>query len=193
MMKPTDQLKKEHEAILRLLRVLEKICTRVEAGQEAEVAHLDQILEFLRVFADRCHHGKEERFLFPALEAAGMPKAGGPIGVMLQEHDAGRKYVQALSEASAAYAQGDLKAGDALVTAARAYATHLRQHIEKENTVLFPMADLMLSEAKQNSILDDFDRMEDEVIGQGKHEAFHCLLDRLSGIYLQGSCSDVDV
>ncbi|NKE72657.1 hemerythrin domain-containing protein [Candidatus Manganitrophus noduliformans] len=184
-MKPTDQLKKEHEAILLLLRVLDKVAARLEAGERVDATDLDRMLEFIRIFADRCHHGKEETFLFPALEEAGMPREGGPVGVMLQEHDQGRRYVEALSKAVAGYQADDPEAAASFAASARSYIQHLTQHIEKENHILFPMADRFLSDGKQKALLNAFDRIEEEVVGKGKHEEFHLLLDHLSEVYLK--------
>jgi len=66
-MTPTEQLKEEHEAIKLMLRILDKVCDKLESGEEVNPEHLDQILEFIKVFADKCHHGKEEDLLFQQL------------------------------------------------------------------------------------------------------------------------------
>ena len=106
-MNPIEELKDEHQAVKLTLQILAKISARLSQGKEVDLAHLDQVLDFLKTFVDKCHHGKEEDLLFPAMEREGVPRDGGPIGVMLQEHDLGRGYVQALSQGVAA-----LKAGD---------------------------------------------------------------------------------
>jgi hemerythrin-like domain-containing protein len=100
---------------------------------------LDQLIEFFIVFVDKCHHGKEEELLFPALEAIGVQRDGGPIGVMLAEHQQGREYVQKMNEAFSQYNEGDRAAATKLAKNARAYIALLRQHIDKENNVLFPI------------------------------------------------------
>ena len=82
-----EQLKKEQAAIETMLEILDAVCFRLKAGEKIDPAHLTQIVEFIRGFADRCHHGKEEEIFFPALEVAGIPKEGGPIGVMLGQHE----------------------------------------------------------------------------------------------------------
>ncbi len=63
-MRPTEELKREHEAIKLMLRILEKVSEKLESGEDVNTDHLDKILEFIQVFADKCHHGKEEDFLF---------------------------------------------------------------------------------------------------------------------------------
>ncbi|MGQ9493468.1 MAG: hemerythrin domain-containing protein [Anaerolineae bacterium] len=95
-MRATEQLMEEHRAIETVLNILENVCQRLETGKAVDAEHLEHILEFIRIFADRCHHGKEEDLLFPAMEKAGIPREGGPIGVMLIEHVQGRNYVRGM-------------------------------------------------------------------------------------------------
>ena len=186
-MKPTEQLKEEHEAIKLMLRISEKVCEKLESGEEVDPEHLEQIVEFIKVFADKCHHGKEEDLLFTAMEEAGIPKKGGPIGVMLTEHDMGRGYVKGMSEAVAKYKAGDRKVSSAIVGNARNYIALLTQHIDKEDNILYPMADMHLSEERQKELLEEFERVEREKIGVGKHEEFHELLNHLRKVYLKDS------
>jgi hemerythrin-like domain-containing protein len=184
-MKPTEQLKEEHQLIKLMLRIAEKVCEKLESGEEVDPEHLERIVEFIRVFADKCHHGKEEDLLFAAMEEVGIPRKGGPIGVMLTEHDMGRGYVKGMSEAIAKYKAGDRKASSAIVENARNYIALLTQHIDKEDNVLYPMADMHLSEERQKELLEEFEVVEREKIGVGKHEQFHKLLEHLKQVYLK--------
>lgn len=183
-MTPNEQLKEEHEAIRLMLRILEGVCTKLQAGEKVDPEHLDKILEFIKVFADKCHHGKEEDVLFPAMEETGIPKQGGPIGVMLAEHDTGRNYVRGMSEAVARYKTGDHEASSQLVENTKGYVALLRQHIEKEDNVLYPLGDARISEEKQQELLQGFENIEQERVGPGRHEEFHKLLHHLKEIYL---------
>lgn len=110
-MKATEELKNEHEGIALMLRVMQVIGEKAGRGETLDSAHLDGIIAFLTVFVDTCHHGKEEEFLFPALEAAGVARQNGPIGVMLSEHESGRKRVARIKEAWGGYGAGDRSAG----------------------------------------------------------------------------------
>jgi len=183
-MTPTEQLKEEHQAIKLMLSILEGMSQKLEAGQVVSTEHLEQSLEFIRLFADKCHHGKEEDVLFPAMEAAGIPREGGPIGVMLLEHDAGRGYVKGLGEAVARYKAGDRRAASAMMENARNYIALLTQHIFKEDNILYPMADMRLSPARQAQMLEEFDAIERERLGPGKHEELHRMLEHLQGVYV---------
>jgi hemerythrin-like domain-containing protein len=183
-MKPTQELSREHEAIKVMLRVVGRVCDRVDAGTAVEPDHLDRIVEFIQVFADKCHHAKEEDRLFPAMAAAGIPVQGGPIGVMLAEHVKGREYARAVKEAIPGYRAKD-KDGTARLTAnARGYAALLGPHIDKENHILYPMADRILSAETQKDLEREFARIEEEIVGHGVHERFHALLEELAALYL---------
>lgn len=183
-MKATDELKKEHEAVELMLRILQTVAGKLKGGERVNTEHLDGILEFLSIFVDKCHHGKEEEFLFPALEAAGVPRDGGPIGVMLDEHEQGRKLVAKLKTAVTPYRSGDQTVAADIQQTINEYVALLTHHIIKENTVLFPMEDARLSPNQDIELFEAFERLERERIGPGKHEEFHALLDRLQDIYL---------
>jgi hemerythrin-like domain-containing protein len=180
-----EQLKKEHAGIETMLKILDAICIKLRGGEKVDPEHLDRIVEFIRVFADRCHHGKEEEIFFPALEQAGIPKEGGPIGVMLGEHDRLRGLVHGLAETVDRYRAGEEKAGDGILLYATDYAATLRGHIEKENKVLFKMAEMHLAPEKEQELAERFEVMEVEKIGEGTHEKLHALLNRLEGFYLR--------
>lgn len=182
-MKAIDSLKDEHQGVTLMLRVLEEVSARIERGETLKQEHLDGILEFLSVFVDTCHHGKEEDFLFPALEAAGVQKQGGPIGVLLEEHETGRSLVSKIRTASA-FLQEDPAASKAFSIAAHEYAMLLTQHIEKEDNALFPLAEKTLGADMDAELFESFERLERERIGAGKHEAFHKLLEDLERAYL---------
>jgi hemerythrin-like domain-containing protein len=180
-----EQLKKEHAAIETMLKILDAVCGRLQAGEKIDPAHLTEIVEFFRGFADRCHHAKEEEILFPALEKVGIPKAGGPIGVMLYEHDQMRGYVKGLAEAVDRYGAGEVARRGEIIRHASEYAATLRRHIEKENQILFRLAEMRLGPDKEQELAERFEVMEVEKIGAGTHEPLHALLERLEGTYLR--------
>ncbi|HEY3488489.1 MAG TPA: hemerythrin domain-containing protein [Candidatus Deferrimicrobiaceae bacterium] len=182
-MKPTDELKEEHRGVEVMLRIIDRLCGRMTAGQAVPVQHLEQILEFLKVFVDTCHHGKEEEQLFPAMEAAGVPREGGPIGQMLFEHEQGRAFVRAMSAAAREYAGGAASGGVAFAAQARDYIGLLTGHIGKEDNVLYPLADQLLSPETQAGLSAAFARIEEERVGHGRHDAFHAMMHRLAEEY----------
>ncbi|MBS3166406.1 hemerythrin domain-containing protein [Candidatus Woesearchaeota archaeon] len=184
-MKPTDQLKNEHEAIRLMLKILDKICRKIEAKEKVNPKHLEQAVDFIKTFADKCHHGKEENLLFPALEESGIPKEEGPIAVMLMEHNSGREYVKNMNDSIAKYKTGYAKTIAKFIENARNYINLLEPHIDKENNILYMIADMHISDKKQKELLKQFKLVENKVIGKGKHKEYHKLLHNLKKIYLK--------
>jgi hemerythrin-like domain-containing protein len=183
-MKATEHLKKEHEAVLRMLDIMNAVALKLENGENVETGDFDAMLNFLRVFVDKCHHGKEENILFPKLVDSGIPNEGGPIGMMLYEHTNGREFIRGFAEGIARYKEGDKGAISLITGNIRGYGELLTSHIFKENNILYEMADMHLSDQEQKELLARFEQLEEEVIGQGKHEEFHKSLDKLSQLYL---------
>lgn len=184
-MNPIEDLKTEHEAVRLTLRILDKIVLEAsKTGGIPRPGDMDQLLEFFTVFVDTCHHGKEEELLFPAMEAVGVSRDGGPIGVMLKEHEEGRGHVKAKRAALNRSHDEATGAVADLSRQTRAYTELLDQHIQKENRVLFPMAIRHLSAEKLNELNDGFEKIETDKIGAGRHEAFHRMLDSLKSVYL---------
>jgi hemerythrin-like domain-containing protein len=178
-MTPTEELKHEHKVILLVLEGAEK---QVASPGRTDRASLTEMVDFFINFVDRCHHAKEEKHLFPKLEEHGIPRHGGPIGVMLDEHTQGRSLVAAMKEAlSQSQGEGDHVSADAEKNLLR-YVQLLRSHIDKENNVLFVMADRALSAEEQQDLSKAFAKVEAEEIGEGVHEKYHQLAHRLAGV-----------
>lgn len=175
----TQILRHEHEAILKMLSAAEQVADRLNRGEKARPETLDDLLEFFRLFADRCHHGKEEDLLFPLLEAKGIPREGGPIGVMLSEHEQGRSLIRQMAEAGEAFRSGTEGAGKRWAEAARGYVALLRAHIDKENNVLFLIAEQALAPGEQARLAEDFEKLEVDKMGAGTHERLHAKMDKL--------------
>jgi hemerythrin-like domain-containing protein len=141
---PTAILRDQHRNILKVAAVLEQILDGRPASAPMDHDAIADCVSFIRLYADALHHGKEEDLLFPALHECGMPKDGGPIAVMLQEHAEGRRFARAMADALPAARGGDQAAADRLAHAGRGYIHLIRGHIMKEDHVLFNMADQMI-------------------------------------------------
>jgi hemerythrin-like domain-containing protein len=175
---PTEVLVEEHALILQALDALEQKISKLESGAPADRAYFEKAVEFLRTFADKCHHGKEEHLLFKTMVDRGFPLQGGPIAVMLSEHDVGRSLIRGLAEGAAKLGQ-DPAASRQVIENGRGYIRLLRAHIDKENTILFPMADSVLGPQDQEDLGKEFERFEAEETGAGVHEASLKLLEEL--------------
>jgi hemerythrin-like domain-containing protein len=188
-MQPTRILANEHRVIEVVLNCLERITEK--AVQDSSLDHVaaDQVLDFIRIFADSCHHGKEEAHLFAAMHKKGLPTEGGPIGQMLREHQQGRAFVKAMTESLEAAAAGDQDALIAFTSNALGYIRLLRGHIRKEDTVLFPLADRLLNNKEQEELLAAFAEVESQHVLRDAHEEYLRLAESLAdrfGVSKQG-------
>jgi hemerythrin-like domain-containing protein len=133
---------------------------RFEGGDLVPAPALLEIVGFIRTFADRYHHGKEEALLFPALERRGITREGGPLGVMEYEHQVEREFTADLEQAIDLYKKGDCEAAQRFVEAARAYLRLLIGHIEKEDSVLFRIGDEVLDDDDKVALAASFTQTE---------------------------------
>lgn len=168
-MQATEILMAEHRVIETVIECLVRMTAQAESTGKLDKQSALEAIEFIKLFADKCHHAKEENRLFPAMEAKGFPRDGGPIGVMLTEHVQGRNFVTGMVESVDAAANGDGQALSLFVRNALGYASLLRPHIMKEDQILYPMAERMMTDEDDQSLLAQYDEAESEV-GEGIHE-----------------------
>ncbi|MFI5378889.1 MAG: hemerythrin domain-containing protein [Tepidisphaerales bacterium] len=157
--RPCTTLRNEHRVIERVLGVLATLVKRFRSGGGFEKDAFLDCIQFFRLFADACHHGKEEALLFPKLEARGIPRERGPIGVMLYEHQVGRDLVRRMADAIQSGENGNPTAGMQAVEAADQLVAHLSQHIAKEDNILFVMGERVLSEDDQQQLCTGFNEV----------------------------------
>jgi hemerythrin-like domain-containing protein len=181
-MKATDMLMQEHKMIEKVLNSIERQVKRVENGDKINPSFFINASDFIRGFADGCHHRKEENALFPAMVLAGIPKENGPIGQMLIEHEQGRQYNKGIRSAAEELLKGNEKIVDQLLENAKGYSKLLHQHINKENNILFPMANKAIPIKQQEELADEFERIEIEETGQGVHAKYEELAGMLISI-----------
>jgi len=172
-------LMEEHRQIEGVLSSLEAGAHRLEKGESIPPKFFVEAADFLKGFADGCHHAKEEGVLFPAMEAAGVRNEGGPIGIMLAQHEEGRRLTAAMRAAAEALAAGETAAKAEIVRNALAYVALLRGHISSEDSHLFPMVDRLFPEAKQEPLVEAFEQVEQGKMGAGEHEKYLRLAQRL--------------
>jgi len=175
-MQATDILMEEHRVIEKVLDSLETAANRLSAGQTIPMDFFLKAADFIKNFADGCHHKKEEGILFVALEANGMPRDMGPVGMMLDEHEEGRRLTRAMREGAERVQAGDATAMSQIIQNALAYVTLLRQHIQKEDHILFPMADNVIPVGQHQQIMAEFNRIENE---DDVHEKYLRIADQL--------------
>ena len=164
-MNPIEKLMAEHQIILRGIDLLESGASRLEKGENIAPDYFRKAIDFIRNYADKYHHAKEEDILFVRLGQVGFSPQMGPVAVMLYEHDQGRGFVSGMENAINRYEAGDASAAKDIVRNANEYAALLRQHIHKEDMVLYPMAQNALGEAGINQMQPEFDKVESEKAG----------------------------
>jgi hemerythrin-like domain-containing protein len=162
-MKPTQVMEAEHRIIETVIKALGGVAAALAQDQRADVAMLATAVEFLRVYADQLHHGKEETLFFPMLIKRGVPPQGCPIGGLSHEHEKGRGLVKVLAEQAPAYAQGKPGAKQSLIETLRAILDLYQNHIWKEDAMVFPMADKVLSAADQAELCEKFAELDRRV------------------------------
>ncbi len=177
-MQATEILMEEHRVIERVLAAMEVAVPRLEAKQIGPGFFIDAA-DFIKGFADGCHHKKEEGVLFPAMLAHGVRDQGGPIGVMTDEHNQGRVFTMAMRKAAESLQAGDESARAAVAANAQAYINLLHQHLAKVDAVLFPMADRVIPVVSQDKLNEDFERIGCEETGAGVQEKYLALADAL--------------
>jgi len=179
-MKPTDILTEEHRIIEQVLECLGVIVERSESDRKLDGQSAREAVSFFRHFADRCHHAKEEDHLFPAMEAKGFSREGGPTGVMIYEHQQARDHVRKMDESIEAASQGDPAEVQKFTQHAQAYSNLLRNHIEKEDHCLYTMANQAFTDEDQQELLLAFEKVEAEEIGAGIHERYVSIANGLA-------------
>lgn len=177
MKNPIQDLTDEHDGIIQMLLVMDKVTERINSDQMVPKEHLERITEFLKGFADKCHHGKEEDILFPEIGSSHTKT----VNELLGEHKTGRDLVRGISESLEKF---DLGNPDAYHIARNMqnYTELLMSHIKKEN-ILFGSIMQELPGKLQDEIEERFEKFEREVIGEGKHEEYHNWIKEFKDLY----------
>lgn len=174
----TNNLERDHEYIIKLIEVME-VMTRDE---KTEIEHIQMVVDLIRNYADGLHHAKEENMLFPMMGEKGFPVQGGPVGVMLMEHEQGRTYVRGMADNIEAYKNDSMAARQKIYDNMLGYTNLLRNHIYKENNILFKMVDNAFTEQEQAELLEKFEKVEAEY-SAGKLNDFIKIINELSDKY----------
>jgi hemerythrin-like domain-containing protein len=175
-MMPIGPLMIEHRLIERMIRLLdERSGEAMERGEIAPV-FIDMAVDFIRTYADRTHHGKEEDILFEDLAARDLSAEDSRVmQELIDEHVYARNTVRELVEANERYRRGD---GDALATILEKIAALVSLypgHIAKEDKVFFPAAMKYLDRSEQDAMLQAMWEFDRRMI----HEKYRSVVERL--------------
>lgn len=178
MITPLEDLKSEHRIIERALAALERATERLTHGVDVPVNTLEQALSFVRGFADGCHHAKEEHGLFPVLSSKSPAIEGGPVRVLTEDHEAGRGLMRDLERALEAMRAGRAEGAPEAARALKSYTHMLRRHIAKEEEILFPLSEGLLT-AEDAARLEARFRSVEEETGAGAHARYEAMVAEL--------------
>lgn len=190
MGEPKEILREEHEVIEHLLHVLAAMAKRADRGETLARSDVDDALEVVVNFADKCHHAKEEKALFPALAQVSPEESAELIRQLERDHEAGRRLVAALRSDSRSLDRSGAKARARFAQDARSYTTLLTAHIDTETSKLFPLMDRVLPENRRAALAAEFDRIEREETGAGLHEKYEGTIHRLADRYVHSNHDD---
>ena len=164
---PTKILSDEHKNILKVIGALLKECDALESGKEIDKEFFKEAIGFVRGYADKFHHAKEEDILFVELAKDDVQMHCDPTPQMLHEHKLGRNFIKEL--------ENGVEENDKnkVIENARGYASLLKDHIFKEDNILYPMADEALNQETQKIIADKFKKVEQNFMEVNKkYESF---------------------
>jgi len=174
-MSSVEDLIKDHYYIRKAIHGLEVILRKAQKENTLSLYFFKSFINFAKKFIDNCHHGKEEKCFFPCLEKLGMPKEGGPIGVMLKEHELGRTLIKKIEEKINLYEKGEIKV-DELLNACYEYIDLMNNHMFKEENILFRIGKEIINENDDKETIECQENVEKHV---GEHENLIKLAEEL--------------
>ncbi len=176
----TQNLENDHVYILQLCDVMLQMVEQ----KSQETAHFELVVQLIKNFADGLHHAKEEDLLFPLMGTKGFSKEQGPVAVMLHEHVQGRNYVKGISKGIEALKSGNKGSIQVIYENLSGYAHLLQGHIDKENNILFRMADDVLSDEEQKYLLSKFNIIDEDGNTELNSKKSIQNINKLAAVYL---------
>jgi hemerythrin-like domain-containing protein len=164
-MMPIGPLMKEHRVIEKMIAYLKRESGKIAAGMEVDPLFIDAAVDFIRTYADRTHHGKEEDILFAALAGKGLsPDDRRIMDELTAEHVFARKTVRALVEAKAKFQAGDCDSLRQILDACDALVRLYPDHIRKEDKIFFPAVMRYFDKPEQEAMLAEMARFDQNMI-----------------------------
>ena len=181
-MTPTENLTNEHKDIIELLNIMNKIAENIKSNNVFYTKDVEDIIDYLKHFIELSHNVKEKIF-YPALELSGIPIENESISIMLYEHALAQNYLNEISSSVENCKIGNDFSGEMLADNLNKYVVLIKNHIHKEEKIIFPIAIKELSEEKQKEIYKQFKEIEEKIVSTGINKYYHKLLKKLKSIY----------
>ncbi len=181
-MTATENLISEHKDIIELLGIMSKISKNILSNDVFYTNDVEDILDFLKHFIEKSHHRKEDIF-YPILSKTEMPNDREELSVMLYEHALARNFLKDINNCVVNCKIGNSFSQELLAESMMKYVFLIKNHIKKEEKIIFPMANKVLTQEEQTEINKQFEKIEESIIHHDLHEHYHRLLEKLKTKY----------
>jgi hemerythrin-like domain-containing protein len=166
----------EHRLIERMILQIRKVLKQIDATNEVDPFFIDTAVDFIRTYADRTHHGKEEDILFRDLQKKELSNDDTRVmNELIEEHVFGRVVTKKLIEANSRYRSGEKSALIDIANQLQTLVDFYPEHIEKEDKIFFPAAREYFSELEDQAMLDEFWEFDKKMI----HEKYKSVVETL--------------
>jgi hemerythrin-like domain-containing protein len=164
-------IRHEHRIVEQAIRALDGICLRLKWGDQVPPQALESLLDFISGFVNEIHHGREEKYLIPMLEQQDAVKGGFALAAIVDEHSREADLTNELVFAFKRYLRGDSDARELFVEAAHNFRSHLFGHMYREDSLLLPIADDVLSDEDKQELTLKFAEAERE-FGEARYKKY---------------------
>jgi hemerythrin-like domain-containing protein len=175
------ELRHDHRVIQQVVAGMSAVADLLDSGKQVDPSVLSDLVQFLRVFADQCHHEKEEQHLFPLLEAKANVSTRRELESLEREHRSAKQLVAQLAKVAAVYVHNPAAVRYRVIDLLRQLVELYPAHIWKEDFLLFPLAQQNLSQNEQQDLMEQFGNVEREV-GEDVHAGFEMLARKLEAV-----------
>ena len=175
------ELKHDHRVIQQVVAGMSAVAELLDSGKQVDPSVLSDLVQFLRVFADQCHHEKEEQHLFPILATRANMSIRHELESLEREHRSAKQLVDRLAKAAAVYYDNPEAVRYRIIDLLQRLAELYPAHIWKEDFLLFPVAQQSLSTTEQQDLKEQFEDVEREV-GEDVHAGFEMLARKLEAV-----------
>ncbi len=180
-MKSTADLKEEHENIAIFLAVLDIIISRMQSKKQISLSDLQWLFEFNRDFILKCHNEKEDCILFPALDGMAIPVES--INSLIAEHELAWSISKIMRGLIQDCIEGRRDAEWDIIELGRSYISFMREHIDKEETIFYPLVDERISRDMDDMLAFKLRLFIEDRIGIGRYADLQELLQDFKAFY----------
>ena len=175
------ELRHDHRMIQQVVAGMSAVADLLDSGKQVDPSVLSDLVQFFRVFADQCHHEKEEQHLFPLLATKATASTRRELESLEREHRSAKQLVAQLAKAAAVYVHNPAAVRCRVIDLLQQLVELYPAHIWKEDFLLFPLAQQNLSQTEQQDLKEQFEDVERDV-GEDLHAGFEMLAQKLEAV-----------